>query len=292
MARPRKEGLEYFPLDVDFLADDKVRRLKGEFGLQGAAILIGLYAKIYKDNGYYMRWDSADDGALISEAIGGGCTPGMVDEVVQGCLRRFIFDSGVAKAFGVLTSAGIQRRFIKAAAERSQIYIIREYLLLDLALKKNAPEGILKKIVLTNSFPPENPSFPAEKPLLTGGLTPKEKNRIEKNRIEKKTAAPAAPAKADACVFVPPTTGEVVDYCEEKGYAFNAAEFVGHYGSVKWMVGRTMMADWRAAADAWEARQAQGGLKYKPDGQKGKGKKNGEADPWAEVLKGEGNAHG
>ena len=35
MARPIKDGVDYFPLDTDFFQDDKVRLIKGEFGAKG-----------------------------------------------------------------------------------------------------------------------------------------------------------------------------------------------------------------------------------------------------------------
>ena len=35
MARPLKDGVDYFPKDTDFYADDKVRLLRAEFGSKG-----------------------------------------------------------------------------------------------------------------------------------------------------------------------------------------------------------------------------------------------------------------
>ena len=32
MARPRKQGIDYFPFDVDFFEDDKVALIEAEFG--------------------------------------------------------------------------------------------------------------------------------------------------------------------------------------------------------------------------------------------------------------------
>ena len=32
MARPKKNGLSYFPLDVDFLEDHKIKILKARYG--------------------------------------------------------------------------------------------------------------------------------------------------------------------------------------------------------------------------------------------------------------------
>ena len=54
MARPLKTGLDYFPLDVSF--DDNIELLEAEEGLEGFAILIKLWQKIYS-NGYYIEWN-------------------------------------------------------------------------------------------------------------------------------------------------------------------------------------------------------------------------------------------
>ena len=58
MARPRKEGLDYFSLDVDFFEDVKIRVLKGGLGNDGVLTYIYLLTKIYK-NGYYI--DKTDE---------------------------------------------------------------------------------------------------------------------------------------------------------------------------------------------------------------------------------------
>ena len=34
MARPNKEGLDYFPFDVDFFSDEKIGSISGEFGIK------------------------------------------------------------------------------------------------------------------------------------------------------------------------------------------------------------------------------------------------------------------
>lgn len=65
------------------------------------------------------------------------------------------------------------------------------------------------------------------------------------------------PAKAGnkECVhFVPPTIRDVEDYAFEKGLNIDAERFVNYYTSKGWMVGRTKMKDWKAAARNWAAR--------------------------------------
>lgn len=57
--------------------------------------------------------------------------------------------------------------------------------------------------------------------------------------------------------FVPPTVEEVAAYASEKGWkkdVFSPERFVDFYGSKGWLVGKTPMKDWKAAARGWVSR--------------------------------------
>ena len=124
MARPQKTRLDYFPLDVDIFEDDKVALISSEFGAIGESILIRLFCKIYK-NGYFYRW-GGDECLLFCKWAGGIFVQNQVEEVLKGCLRRSIFDKRVFEMFSILTSQGIQKRYIQATNERRGIEIIPE----------------------------------------------------------------------------------------------------------------------------------------------------------------------
>ena len=49
MARPIKDGVDYFPLDVNL--DMKFRLLEAKHGIVGFGIIIKLFQRIYADNG-------------------------------------------------------------------------------------------------------------------------------------------------------------------------------------------------------------------------------------------------
>ena len=61
MARKLRQGIEYFPLDVDILNDIKTRRILRECGTESIAILLCLLCRIYKYEGYFMEWSSSLD---------------------------------------------------------------------------------------------------------------------------------------------------------------------------------------------------------------------------------------
>lgn len=126
MARPYKVGLDYFPLDVSM--EDEVELLEAEFGLEGFAILIKLWQKIYA-NGYFVEW--GDDNALLfARKINSEKT--LVSSVVNACFRRSLLDKELYDDYGILTSKGVQTRYVTAASQskRAHIPFIREYNLL------------------------------------------------------------------------------------------------------------------------------------------------------------------
>lgn len=127
MARPIKQGLDYFNLDCHF--DDKVELVIAEFGMTGLGILIRLFQKIYGENGYYCCWN--DDVALLfsrNNGVGGN----VVSEVINACLRRGVFDRGMYERCSILTSKGIQKRYLEAATRRKSIEWKKDYLLIDI----------------------------------------------------------------------------------------------------------------------------------------------------------------
>jgi hypothetical protein len=52
-ATTTREGLDYFPFDVNFLFDLRTRRLMKIHGPELVYAYINLSASIYRDNGYY-----------------------------------------------------------------------------------------------------------------------------------------------------------------------------------------------------------------------------------------------
>lgn len=55
--------------------------------------------------------------------------------------------------------------------------------------------------------------------------------------------------------FVPPTSEEVEEYCQEMGYGIDPDAFIDHYTTTGWMYGKTHMKDWKSAVRTWERRR-------------------------------------
>lgn len=128
MARPLKEGLDYFPFDVDFFMDIKIRRLSKACGPTSQSILICLLCNIYQDKGYYIEWNK-DLPFLIADTV--GVSEGVVEEVIKKAIQVELFDENIYDRYNVLTSVGIQSRYIVVTERRKKIDWISEYVLID-----------------------------------------------------------------------------------------------------------------------------------------------------------------
>ncbi|WP_123053119.1 DUF4373 domain-containing protein [Clostridium sp. JN-1] len=127
MARPQKEGLEYFPLDVDMDQDDKVALIEAQHGLVGFGVVVKLLMKIYK-HGYFYEWTEKQQ-LLFSKRV--NVDINSLNAIINDCVKWELFDKNAFETYNVLTSKGIQRRYIEAVGRRQKVKIYKEYLLLD-----------------------------------------------------------------------------------------------------------------------------------------------------------------
>lgn len=134
MARPNKEGLDYFYLSVDYGSGDAIELIETEFGAKGFRIVTKLLQRIYKKNGYYLKWTEKEK-LLFAGAVG---EPGsLVDEVVSRLFKWGFFDEDVFKSFEILTSNDIQNTYFDAAKRRGENLLIEEIQLCDVSEYKN-----------------------------------------------------------------------------------------------------------------------------------------------------------
>ena len=126
MGRPQKPGLTYFPLDVH-IADD-IELLEVDCGLEGFAILVKLWQKIYSEC-YYIEWGE-DHEKLFSRKI--AVDHEAVKNVIENCFKRGLLSKEMFDRYSILTSHGVQKRYLKACTDckRTNITMIKEYLLI------------------------------------------------------------------------------------------------------------------------------------------------------------------
>lgn len=119
-----RKGLDFFPLNT--VLDDKFQLIEAEFGLKGFAIVVKLLQKIYRDEGYYCEWND-DVRLLFAQSVGQNVN--LVSDIVKSCIRRGLFDGDMLEKYEILTSAGIQKRFLGSTSRRVSVEIIKDYLL-------------------------------------------------------------------------------------------------------------------------------------------------------------------
>ena len=119
MARISKSGLDYFPLDVNFLQDRKVRRISSRHHAAGIAALTSLFCLIYKEKGYYVPWNQDTLFDVAQEAC---CEEAEMQAIIDDCLAVGLFDPHIYKVYSVLTSQVIQEQYHKIITDSRRKY--------------------------------------------------------------------------------------------------------------------------------------------------------------------------
>jgi len=124
MARPNKVNLQYFPLDVTFFEDHKVLMIEEEFGIKGGYIALRLMAMVY-EQGYFIEWMNNQE-VSIAKRVGNGITSALVVEVLKSCLKNNLFNKEIFTNKSILTSRGIQKRWLEVMELMRRKVIINE----------------------------------------------------------------------------------------------------------------------------------------------------------------------
>ncbi len=183
VGRDYKVGLDYFELDCHM--DDKIKLIEAEFGLKGFAIVVKLYQRIYSGFGYYCEWtpdisllwamqlgissggDFGKLGSTSDKDLLSGFPKNLITNVVSASIRRGIFSEELFQKYSILTSSGIQRRYLRATSKRERVELKKEYLLIDVPEKRSN--------VVINSISGGRNS-------ISGGRN--EQSRVEKSRVK------------------------------------------------------------------------------------------------------------
>ncbi|MET3616614.1 DNA-binding MarR family transcriptional regulator [Peptoniphilus olsenii] len=128
MARKIAVGISYFPLDTSFLRDIKIRRVLMACGANSIAVIIALLSSIYEDEGYYIKLNE-DLPFVIADLV--GITEGAAKEIINKLVQVGFFDKKLCSKFKILTSKGIQERYLKACERRKEVRIIKNYSLIN-----------------------------------------------------------------------------------------------------------------------------------------------------------------
>ena len=128
MARPPKVGLDYFPLDVNFLNDLKTKKIVRSYGASAVAVSLNVFINIYRDNGYYAECDD-DFIFLIADEL--KLDEDYTKNVIKKMVEVDFFDKNLYENHKILTSIGIQNRYVLASGRRVRTKINKVFDLIN-----------------------------------------------------------------------------------------------------------------------------------------------------------------
>lgn len=161
MARIAKSGLEYFPFDIDFFQDIRIRKLIKRQGGKAVTVYALLLCLIYK-NGYYMQWD--DELPFIGSEMS-GFEEAYVSEVIKTCLALGLFDKNLYDTEQVLTSKGIQVRYCNIQRLNKRMSRIDRYSLIEELTKTSSTRSRNKQAKPAKPATPKPAVAPQPEPL-------------------------------------------------------------------------------------------------------------------------------
>lgn len=195
MGRNKKIGLDYFPFDIDFFQDLRIRKLIKYQGGKAVTVYALLLCNIYKQ-GYYMRWDE-ELPFFVSEQT--GFEEAYIREVIKCCLVIGLFSKELYDSEKILTSKGIQERYQKIC---------------DLCRRNN-------EIYEYNIISSEDISFSSEEKPVSSAKSIQskvKKSRVKKSKENDKEISPEGDTKKDELSLNPHPQIEHVDFVRLQEY--------------------------------------------------------------------------
>jgi len=112
LARPLKEGMDYFPHDVNATSDKKIEALRALYGNDGYAFYFIMLEQIYQESSFELLISDAETREetllILSKKI--GITQEKFTQILNTALKWGCFDKKSFNDHGVLTSNGIKKR--------------------------------------------------------------------------------------------------------------------------------------------------------------------------------------
>lgn len=147
-------GLDYFNIDINIFSDGKILKLMNRYGPVGFISYITILAHVYA-NGYYLEYSIEDTTQLLLSRIGGKYFSGRnkIQELILYLAHIDLIDTGMLHQH-VVTSKGIQKRFIKITKKRhnqdlSKYWIIDDETDSNVSKAIDSNEEVGKEIKLT-----------------------------------------------------------------------------------------------------------------------------------------------
>jgi len=116
MARPAKQGLDYFPHDTDASMDEKIEGIEALFGLEGYAIFFKLCERIYRTADGELDISDAETRKIYARNM--HISVKKFDDILEALVKRGLFDPELFQKTKRLSSGGIKKRISRVTNKR------------------------------------------------------------------------------------------------------------------------------------------------------------------------------
>lgn len=113
-----KQGLDYFPVNTDFMQDRTVRRIMKQEGDAACTVLLLTLSYIFAGEGYYTIADEEFFDELSDRLF--TTDNDRVKRIILLLVEYGYFDAGLYEHYGILTSAHIQQQYLFVTKRRSR----------------------------------------------------------------------------------------------------------------------------------------------------------------------------
>ena len=112
------DGINYFPVGVNFMEENAMEVIEAKYGIKGSAIVLKLMCKIYKE-GYYIRWDE-EQCLIFANKAGREVQAEEAQGIIEILFTKGILDRNSYQENGILTSESIQKVWMEATKRRKR----------------------------------------------------------------------------------------------------------------------------------------------------------------------------
>ena len=132
------DGINYFPIGVNFMEENAMEVIEAKYGIKGPAIVLKLLCKIYKE-GYFIRWDE-EQCLIFANKAGREVQVAEVQGIIEILFIKGIMDKNSYLENGILTSESIQKVWMEATKRRKRELSELPYLMVKPEKENDKPE--------------------------------------------------------------------------------------------------------------------------------------------------------
>ena len=133
------DGINYFPVGVNFMEENAMEVIEAKYGIKGSAIVLKLLCKIYKE-GYFIRWDE-EQCLIFANKAGREVQAAEVQGIIEILFIKGILDRDSYLENGILTSANIQKVWMEATKRRKRELSELPYLMVKTEKENRKPDN-------------------------------------------------------------------------------------------------------------------------------------------------------